>query len=141
MKFNALKPLQKLIPLIAFSVLVAACGTPATGPEGTLRVAFQPLVQTDPALISSDSEVMVANSVYDYLVDIDPISNEPVGRLASSWEVSDDGLTYTFALAEGVMFHDGSPFSANDVVYTFDRLRDPDAGYATSSLYTNMAGI
>jgi peptide/nickel transport system substrate-binding protein len=140
MKPITLKPLKKLLPLIAFSVTLAACGGAAQS-EGTLRVAFQPLVQTDPALISSDTEVIVANSIYDYLVDIDPITNGPVGRLATSWEVSNDGLTYTFPLVEGVTFHDGSTFSANDVVYTFDRLRDPDAGYATSSLYTNIASI
>jgi ABC-type transport system substrate-binding protein len=70
-------------------------GAPATGREGVLRVAMQPIVQTDPALISSDSEVLVANHVYDYLVDIDPQS-QPVPRLATDWEVSDDGLTYTF---------------------------------------------
>ena len=67
---------------------------PATASEreGVLRVAMQPIVQTDPAAISSDSEVLVANHVYDYLVDIDPQS-QPVPRLATDWEISDDGLT------------------------------------------------
>lgn len=116
-------------------------GAAETGPQGTLRVAFQALVQTDPALISSDSEVFVANAVYDYLVDIDPVSNEPTGRLTEGWEVSEDGLSYMFVLQEGVIFHDGSPLTPADVVWTFDRLRDPDAGYATSSLYTNIASI
>lgn len=122
------------------TLLLAAC-TPTARPVGTLRVAVQPLVQTDPALISSDAEVLVANSVYDYLVDIDPISNEPSGRLATDWTVSDDGLTYTFTLVDGVTFHDGSLFTAADVVWTFDRLRNPDAGYATSSIYENITGI
>ncbi len=105
-----------------------------------LRVAFQPIVQTDPALISSDSEVFVANAVYDYFVDVDANSN-PVPRLATEWSVSDDGLTYTFSLAEGVIFHDGSSFTAADVVWTYDRLRDPDLGFATSSLYANIVSI
>ncbi len=112
----------------------------ASGPSGTLRVAFQPIVATDPGLISSDSEVFVANHVFDYLVDVDPQSNI-APRLATDWTISPDGLTYTFALAEGVTFHDGSPFSAADVVYTFDRLRDPDGGLATASLYGNIASI
>jgi peptide/nickel transport system substrate-binding protein len=137
------KPFSRtLLALCAAALLLAACAPSAAAePEGTLRVAFQPLVQTDPALISSDSEVLVANSVYDYLVDVDPVSNEPVARLATEWTTSDDGLTYTFTLAEGVTFHDGSPLTSADVVWTFDRLRNPDAGYATSSLYTNIAGI
>jgi len=126
--------------LFVFALMLSACA-PAAQPGGTLRVAIQPLVQTDPALISSDAEVLVANSVYDYLVDIDSLNNNPVPRLAADWEVSDDGLTYTFTLADGVSFHDGSPLAAEDVVWTFDRLRDPAAEYATSSLYTNIATI
>lgn len=114
--------------------------TPASGAarESVLRVAMQPIVQTDPAFISSDSEVLVANHVYDYLVDIDPESNiQP--RLATAWTVSDDGLSYIFTLAEGVTFHDGSPLTAEDVVWTFDRLRDPALELPTADLYSNIA--
>lgn len=106
---------------------------------GTLRVAMQPIVNIDPIAISSDSEVLVANHVYDYLVDIDHLSN-PVPRLATGWNVSDDGLTYTFTLAEGVTWHDGSDFSAADVVWTFDRLRTTE-GAPTFDLYSNIASI
>lgn len=131
-----------VLPLAAvLSLALVACGGAAANPEGTLRVAFQPMVQTDPALISSDSEVFVANAVFDYLVDIDPLSNEPVGRLAEGWEISEDGLSYMFVLREGVSFHDGTPLTPADVVYTFDRLRDADAGYATSTLYANVATV
>jgi len=104
------------------------------------RVAFQPIVQTDPALISSDSEVFIANAVYDYLIDVNEKSN-PVPRLALDWSISDDGLVYTFNLADDVTFHDGTSFSAADVVWTFDRLRNPDLGFATSSLYGNIISI
>jgi peptide/nickel transport system substrate-binding protein len=107
---------------------------------GTLRVAMQPIVQIDPAFISSDAEVLVANHVYDYLVDVDP-QNQIVPRLAKDWTMSDDGLTYTFMLEEGVTFHDGNPLSAADVVWTFDRLRDPAADLPTSGLYENITGI
>lgn len=106
---------------------------------GTLRVAMQPIVNTDPIAISSDSEVLIANHVYDYLVDVDYLSN-PTPRLATSWAVSDDGLTYTFTLAEDAIWHDGSAFSAEDVVWTFDRLRTTE-GTPTFDLYSNIASI
>ncbi len=113
---------------------------PESTREGVLRVAMQPIVQTDPAFISSDSEVLVANHVYDYLVDVDPDSIV-IPRLASDWTVSDDGKSYVFNLAEGVTFHDGSPLSAEDVVWTFNRLRDPALELPTSSLYSNILDI
>jgi peptide/nickel transport system substrate-binding protein len=114
--------------------------TPAATTATVLRVAMQPIVQIDPALISSDSEVLVASHVYDYLVDIDPESN-PVPRLAHNWDISPDGLIYTFYLEEGVTWHDGSAFSAADVVWTFDRLRDPERGLPTADLYANVVGV
>ncbi len=111
-----------------------------TAGDGVFRVAMQPIVQTDPALISSDSEVLVANHVYDYLVDIDPQS-QPAPRLATEWQVSDNGLTYTFSLAEGVAWHNGDPFSAADVVWTFNRLREEGSGLPTEDLYSNITGV
>lgn len=113
----------------------------ATGEaSGTLRVAWEIPVQLDPAFASSDSEISILNAVYDYLVDIDAASNvQP--RLATEWNVSEDGLTYTFTLAEGVTFHDGSPLTPNDVVWTFDRLRDSSLELPTADLYANIASI
>ncbi len=111
----------------------------STAGGGVLRVAMQPVVNIDPIALSSDSEILVANHVYDYLVDIDPQSN-PVPRLATAWEVSDDGLTYVFTLAQGVTWHDDSPFSAKDVVWTFDRLRKTE-GTPTADLYKNIKSI
>ncbi len=106
---------------------------------GTLRVAMQPIVNTDPIAISSDSEVLVANHVYDYLIDIDAQSNI-VPRLATEWRASDGGLTYTFQLADGVEWHDGSDFGANDVVWTFNRLRTSE-GTPTADLFANVESI
>lgn len=49
----------------------------------------------------------------------------PQGDLAESWGVTKDGLTYNFALRHGVIWHDGKPFNADDVLYTIDLIRDP----------------
>ncbi len=112
---------------------------PSSSAGGTLRVATQPIVNTDPIAISSDSEVLVANNVYDYLIDIDPQSNI-IPRLATEWSAADGGLTYTFQLAEGVKWHDGSDFTAEDVVWTFERLRSTE-GTPTADLYGNIESI
>ncbi len=129
--------------LIIFSILITACSTPSQGGKGKagfLRVATQNVENLDPALISSDSEILLANHVYDYLVDFD-VQNKIRPRLATSWSVTDDGLTYQFQLAEGVQFHDGSELTARDVVWTFDRLRDPARGYPTADVYSEVAQI
>jgi peptide/nickel transport system substrate-binding protein len=116
-------------------------GEPAspTVEGGTLRVAMQPIVNIDPIAISSDSEVLVANHVYDYLVDIDAQS-KIVPRLATEWSTADGGLTYVFQLADGVKWHDGSDLSAADVVWTFNRLRSTE-GTPTADLYANIENI
>lgn len=121
------------------ALLLTGCAG-AAAPEGVLRVAMQPLVQTDPAFISSDSEVLFANHVYDYLVDINP-DNQIVPRLATEWEVSADGLTYTLFLAEGVTFHNGDRLTAADVVWTFERLADPELGTPTADLYAGLESV
>lgn len=56
---------------------------------------------------------------------------------------SEDGKTWTFELEEGVTFHDGRPFTAKDVVYTFQRLLDPDVGSPAASVlgFLNAEGI
>jgi peptide/nickel transport system substrate-binding protein len=123
----------------AAATATSAAAAPAAR-NGTLRVAMQPLVQIDPALISSDPEVFFANHVYDYLVDVTP-QNTIAPRLATSWKISDDGLTYVFTLAQGVTFHDGSPLTAADVVWTFNRLKDPNLGSPTVDLYSNITDI
>ncbi len=117
----------------------AAEGTPAAEREGTLRVSAFPIAQTDPAQISSDAEVLIANHVYDYLVDVDA-DNQIQPRLATDWTRSEDGLTYRFSLAEDVTFHDGASLTADDVVYTFRRLRDTE-GLPTTDLYSNINSI
>ncbi len=148
------KVLFSLSILMVIGLLIQACNPSQTTPtmvgelpvgsaqqrQGVLRVAVQPVVQVDPAFISSDPEVLVANHIYDYLVDVDS-ENVIVPRLATDWKISDDGLTYEFTLARGVTFHDGSDFTAEDVVWTFSRLRDPQVGSATVDLYNNILDI
>ena len=105
---------------------------------GVLRVAWGGAPATlDPLSASADTEIAFLNAVYDYLLDTDAESNL-VPRLAQSWEVSEDGLTYTLQIAEGVTFHDGSPLTLDDILWTFERLR---SGGPTADLFANVERV
>ncbi len=62
--------------------------------------------------------ILVNKALYSSLVRYDLETLDPVGDLAESWEISDDGRTYTFALRKNAYWHDGEQFTADDVVYT-----------------------
>lgn len=74
----------------------------------------------DPALATATSEYHVLRQMYDTLVGYDA-QMKPIPALAKSWQISKNGLTYTFNLRSGVKFHDGTPLDAAAVKYTLDR--------------------
>lgn len=108
-----------LVPVSAFAAGGAeSVEQPA---EQILRVGLRKLTTIDPALGANDPEVLFNRLQYDYLVEIRPDGTlEP--SLATDWQISDDGRTYTFTLRPNVVFEDGTAFGAEDVVYTFERL-------------------
>lgn len=66
---------------------------------------------------------------YNSLVKFDPLQpTEIIGDLAQRWEVSEAGNVYTFYLHKGVKWHDGQPFTAEDVKFSLDRIRKPPRG-------------
>jgi peptide/nickel transport system substrate-binding protein len=73
-----------------------------------------------PVMTNDTASSNVQAHIFDSLIEANPDTLEPVGNLAESWSVSEDGLTWTFNLREGVMWHDGTPFTANDVVFTYN---------------------
>ena len=79
--------------------------------------------QLDPQKTSAYFSFEVLENVFDTLVEPDQ-NLEMQPALAESWEVSPDQLTWTFHLRKGVTFHDGSPFTADDVVYSYRRIID-----------------
>jgi peptide/nickel transport system substrate-binding protein len=64
-----------------------------------------------------------------------------VPNLAESWEVSEDGLVYTFRLHDGVTFHDGTTFDAEDVKFSLDRARAEDSTNAQKALFAQIADV
>jgi ABC-type transport system substrate-binding protein len=82
-----------------------------------------------------------ANDVYSRLVTYDSEYNI-IPEIAESWEVSDDGLEITFKLVENASWHDGEPFTADDVVFTYTGLMDKDTGTTMwSRVFNNIASV
>lgn len=97
--------------------------TAAPEPGGQILIAAQGSEpdQLDPHLTSAYASFQVLENVYDTLVQpAADLSMEPA--LAESWEISDDNLTWTFILRDGVKFHNGRDLVAQDVVYSFERI-------------------
>ena len=103
------------------SLALPAATMAQDGAGGTLVAAIgaEP-DQLDPHVTSSYNSFQVLENVVDTLVEPDE-NLEMVPALAESWEVSDDGLVYTFDLRDGVTWHDGTPLTADDVVYSYGR--------------------
>ena len=85
----------------------------------------------DPQKISGDWENRIAGDIFEGLV-TENASAESIPGQASEWTISDDGLVYTFTLRDGIQWTDGTPVTAGDFVFSFQRLMDPEmaASYA-----------
>src|SRR5881628_2121345 len=81
----------------------------------------------DPQMVPALSRSRRSPLTYNQLVRVDP-DMTPVPELAESWQISPDGLTWTFKLREGVRFHDGQELTSADVKFTFDRLFEKSPG-------------
>src|SRR6185295_20287002 len=122
--------LRRLITGLLASVLpaIAAAETPKS--RGTLTFAVTAEApSTDCHATTTYAAVHVLAPHYSLLLKVDQ-DNYPKLKpdIAESWTVSPDGLTYTFKIRQGVLFHDGTPLSSKDVKATLDRIRKPPAG-------------
>jgi peptide/nickel transport system substrate-binding protein len=79
----------------------------------------------DPVMVTDQASIEMTYKIFDGLVHFAPGTTEIEPGLAKSWDVTDDGLEYTFYLREGVKFHNGRNLTATDVKYSIDRLMDP----------------
>ena len=120
-----------VLGMVCVSVLSSAAEA-----EKVLRIPYPEDPKTADCQMTTSNYTLPLN-VFDRLVEavtISPGKSELVPGLAESWDVSEDGKVYTFHLRKEVLFHNGEELTAEDVVYTFDRMLNP----TTKALNTDI---
>lgn len=111
----------------------------ATG--GTLVVAIgSDPGHLNPAITTSGATHTASELLYNGLVGLDDDLN-PIPELAASWEISDDGTTYTFTLRDDVVWHDGEPFTSADVKFSFEEVLLQYHARTRASMLASLASI
>jgi len=121
-----------LLTLLLSSVAVTNAGSNAEMRElpprygGTIIIGIlTDVTHLNPAISTSYYIDTVSGQIYNSLMEYDYKTLEPVPELAKSWDISEDGLTYTFHLEEDVYWTDGEPFTSEDVKFTFENITIP----------------
>src|SRR5690554_1058756 len=113
---------------------------PVAGGSLTVAITAEPPGWDPSASTSQEIPRVVYHNVLEGLVRFDR-TGEIVPALATEWTTSDDGLTWTFTLRDGVLFHDGSPLTTEDVIAKFERAMDPDSGHTNPGYYEAIESV
>ena len=130
---------RSLIWLTLLMGLLLACSLSSQLPDNVgghqvTLVSGQPRT-LDPALTLGGPDSPIGH-IFSGLVTLDTnLQVQP--DLAAGWEISPDGTVYTFYLRRDVLFHDGTPFTAADVIFSWERATDPALGSDTAGTYLN----
>ena len=126
---------------LALALTTALAGMAMAQPtEVRIGVALEPPVLDPTAGAAEAIDIVVYQNVFEGLTRIDQTGAVQPG-LAESWAISEDGLTYTFKLHDGVTFHDGSTFDAEDVKFSFERILAEDSANAHPEFYKPITSI
>lgn len=135
---------KKICFILSFFLASASWGeTPKKG--GTLVFGRGgDSTSLDPAVVTDGESLNVTDNIFDNLVTHKVDSTEIIPHLATSWDISKDGLNYTFYLRKNVSFHDGTPVDAEAVKFSFMRQKDknhPAYGFAGPYVYFTSLGL
>ncbi len=127
--------------LLAIAVFVAAAvlAQAAPTPGGVLKIGSQPVSNLDPHFATSIADITLLEQVYQHLTYIDA-ANRAVPDLATKWQ-SADGKVWVFTIRSDAKFNNGQPVTVDDVVASFNRLRDPKVGSPAASLFKEIQDI
>lgn len=127
------------IILLLAALLATSLPTFAQGGEDNVLILARAVDATglDPHTQTAFASLALLNMIYEPLVTNDHNLNLVPG-LAESWEFSDDAMTLTFKLREGVTFHDGSAFDAEDVIASYERILDEETASAARTNYLSI---
>lgn len=116
-----------IVGVLAFALAFTGCGGSAKkAPPGVLRVNVGAEVEDlDPQLVTGVPEHRVNTALFEGLADLDMATMKPVPGAAESWTISPDGLVYTFKIRAYAKWSDGAPLTAQDYVYSYQRILSP----------------
>ncbi len=152
-KHKIMKPVYLLTAFFLMGSLLSGCATAPGSTSGKNSAEnaepdvseFVVAIEEEPDTVDfqcTSIHYTVAQNVFDRLVEMENNAHGSavvLPSLAKDWEVSDDGMTYTFHLREGVTFSNGSPLTASDVLYSFTRLlTHPDS--CNQDIIDNIVG-
>ncbi|WEH43893.1 ABC transporter substrate-binding protein [Streptomyces sp. AM 2-1-1] len=136
----------------AITASVAACGGPsstgddasgATGTTGTIEAGMSYALSTgfDPMTTSGATPYAANMHIFEGLVDLDPVTLEARPALATEMPKKINATTYRATLRDGATFHDGSAVTAEDVVFSFERILDPDNASLMAQFVPFLDGV
>ena len=131
----------KICRVVLAGAALALPGLEGAQAGGSMTVTYQADVATlDPAIGYDWQNWSMIKSLFDGLIDYEPGTTNIVADLAESFEISSDGLTYTFHLRKGVTFHNGREMTADDVKYSLERTVNPATQSPGASYFDTIKG-
>ena len=135
--------MRHLTLLTAALVIGASTVTPVVALAKTdisIGMQQEPTSLDPTADATASIDGMLAHNVFESLTTVAE-DGSVLPDLATDWTISDDGLTYTFTLADGVTFHDGTTFDADDVKFTFDRAMSEESTNPSESIFAPITDV
>ena len=113
------------ILLVSLLILASCTFRVPKDPYALVRILPSDPENLNPITYTTSYAASVMDNIYEPLFTLNPETLLPKPILATHWEISDDKLHYTFHLRRNVKWSDGKPMTADDVIYSFQKIKDP----------------